>query len=75
MTLSEAMIYAQAGALIRRRAWENDSSKRTARIACVAGHGTTRAVYVLRQGGVDTVITAAHVGVADHLADDWEVVA
>jgi hypothetical protein len=74
MTLWQALPLARSGALIRRAAWESDSTLRTQRIACVTGAGTTRAIFVLRQAGVDTVVTAAIVGQADFLADDWEVV-
>jgi hypothetical protein len=74
MSIWQALPLARAGALIRRSAWENDSALRTQRIACVAGAGTTRAVWVRRQSGVDTVVTASIVGQADFLADDWEVV-
>lgn len=74
MSIHEAMTYARAGALVRRAAWENDSTLRTQRITAVAGAGTTRAVFVRRQAGVDTVVTAAILGSADYLADDWEVV-
>ena len=73
MTWWDAEIIARGGVPVRRRAWLSVTATAVQRVVYVAGAGTTRAVAVMRNGAVETLISSASWGAAEFDADDWEV--